>query len=123
MNNFSVEEVEHICLRSTHSTNSTNSEEVKKFLTVFKYYKEHNNKKKLQALTKIFNQCFWVEKLWSYDELEDKSWIYGYDIRAIDYSELISNVIEKQYQKVIKLIFEEENTDLELQESINELEN
>ena len=102
MNNFSVEEIEHICLRNTQSTNS---EDVKKFLIVFKYYKEHNNQKKLQALTKIFNQCFWNEKLWAYNELEDKSWIYGYDIRAIDYSELISNVIEKQYQKVIKLIF------------------
>lgn len=120
MNNFSVEEVEYVCLRGTYSANK---EEIKKFVTVFKYYKEHNNQKKLQALTKIFNQCFRVDKLWTHDELTDKSWVYGYELRTIDYPELISNVIEKQYQKVTKLMFEEENTDLELLKSINELEN
>lgn len=118
MQNYSVKEVSNICLRCL----TKNDSNIKRFIEIFKYYECHNNIKKLEALTNIFNQCFIVEPRWEYDYSVDESKFVGYDVATSDFSEMVCIILDNQYKKIIKLKFIEENKNKELQDSINVLE-
>ena len=117
MQNYTVKEIGNICLRCLRA-----NEDVKHFAEVFKYYQKENNTKKLEALANIFNQCFRVEREWDYNDSTDETKLRGYNVYVAVFPEMISATLEKQYQKITKLIFEENNSNSELQNSINELE-
>ncbi len=118
MQNYTVKEIGNICLRCL----TKDKKDIKNFIVVFQYYQKKNDTKKLEALAKIFNECFKVERQWDFIYSTDETKFMGYSISQTIFPEMISVVLEKQYQKVTKLIFEENNSNSILQESINELE-
>lgn len=118
MENYSIKEIKNICLRCLTKDDSS----IKNFVDVFNYYYNKNNSKKLDALAKIFNQCFKVERQWSYDYSTDDTKLVGYQIYCTYNSEIISIMLKNQTEKIAKQIFEESNANVELKESINELE-
>lgn len=119
MQDYSVKDVSNICLRCL----TKNDINIKHFIEIFKYYECHNDIKKLEALTKIFNQCFIVNSRWEYDYSVDESKFVGYDVVTSDFSEMVCITLNKQHKKITKLKFEEENKNKELQDSFNILEN
>ena len=119
MQNYSGKEVSNICLRCL----TKNDADIKHFIEVFKYYESCQDTKKLDALTNIFNQCFSVEPKWIYDDSVDESKFIGYKVDTANFSEMISTILENQYRKIIKLKFEEQNQNKDLQASIDELQN
>ncbi len=115
---YSIEEIENICSRCLTKDN----EDIKRFVEIFKYYQKNNDTKKLEALANIFNQCFKTEREWYYDKSTDESKFIGYNVYITHFQEIISSLLKKQYQKITKLKFIEENKNKELQDSINMLE-
>ena len=118
MENYSIKEIKNICSRCLTKDNI----DMKNFVDVFNFYLNKNNSKKLDALSKIFNQCFYVERQWFYDDSVDESKLVGYRVYLSLNKERISIMLKNQSEKIAKQIFEESNANVELKESINELE-
>ena len=110
MQNYTINEIGNICKRCLTKENKN----ISNFIIVFEFYQKQNDTK--------FNECFKVERQWDFIYSTDETKFMGYSISQTIFPEMISVVLEKQYQKISKLIFEEENKNAELQDSINELE-